>query len=195
MTTVRDVVTLALKQGRVIGVNAQPTAPEAEAGLQAFQGMFDAWVTGGMFGTLQDVYLETDDAAEEGRRYLLAAGVTLTLPSIVAGQGGDYGEEGNSSSRQPYDLSLVESVTEAGVRSVSLWDRTEWVSLLDLDLADDAPLASRGLTGLAACVAKTYCEKFGRDLGPNTAMLARKFEGSLSAKFGSTRAKTAGDYF
>lgn len=195
MTTVSDVVTLALQQGRVIGVNRAPTASEGAAGLQAFQSMLDQWVTGGMFGRLSDIYLESDDTALEGKRYLLAAGVTLTYPSVVAGEGGDYGEEGNSSTRQPYDLSLVESVTSAGVRTVKLWDRTGWVDLLGLTLASTAPLASRGLTGLAACVAKTYCEMFGRDLGPNTAMLARRFEGSLSHKFGSTQEAATGTYY
>jgi hypothetical protein len=195
MTTVSDVVTLALRQGRVIGVNATPTASEAAAGLQAFQAMLDQWVTGGMFGSLCDIYLEDDGTALEGKRYLLASGVTLAYPSIVEGQGGDYGEEGNSSSRQPYDLSLVESVTSTGTRTVKLWDRTEWVDLLGLTLTSDAPLSSRGLTGLAACVAKTYCEMFGRDLGPNTQMLARRFEGALSHKFGSTRPAATAEYF
>lgn len=195
MTTVREIVTLALQQARVVGVNREPTSSEADAGLQAFQGMFDAWVAGGMFGSLSDIYLDASDTALEGHRYLLAVGVTLTLPSTIVGDGGDYGEEGNTSTRQPYDLSLVESVTSAGVRTVKLWDRTGWVSLLSLTLDSAAPLASRGVTGLAACVAKTYCEMFGASLGPNTAMLARKFEGSLSHKFGSTQAKTVGEYF
>lgn len=195
MTTIRDVVTKALQQGRVIGVNATPTSSEAQAGLEAFQAMVDQWTADGMFGRLEDVYLEADDTAKEGRRYLLASGVTLTIPSLISGDGGDYGEEGNTSARQPFDLALIESVTSAGVRTVKLRDRTAWVDLLGLGLDDDAPLASRGMTGLAACVARTYCELFGRELGPNTQMLARKFEGSLARKFGSTQDTPTADYF
>jgi hypothetical protein len=195
MTTVRDVVTLALQQGRVIGINRTPTASEADRGLVAFQSMLDQWVADGMFGTLSDVYLTASDTAEEGKRYLLASGVTLTMPAIVSGQGGDYGEEGNTTSRQILDLSLVEQVTAAGVRSVQIWDRTAWVVLTPLGLDDDAPLASRGVAGLAASLAKTFCELFGGSPGQNTQMQARRFEGSLSHKFGSTQAKTAGVYF
>jgi hypothetical protein len=195
MTTVSDVVTLALRQAKVIGVRATPTSDEGAAGLEAFQAMLDQWVSGGMFGTLEDVYLESSDTAKEGRRYLLKLGAVLTLPSLIEGEGGDYGEEGNATTRQILDLSLVESVTSAGVRTVSLWDRTAWVTMTGLALADDAPLASRGVTGLAACLARTYCEMFGRELGPNTAMLARRFEGSLSHKFGSTQAKRSAEYF
>lgn len=196
MATVRDVVTLALRQGRVIGVNGTPTAAEAERGLEAFQAQLNAWVADGMFGRLTDVYLEASDTAKEGRRYRLAAGVTLTIPTIIEGEGGDYGEEGeNTSERQPLDLSVIESVTSTGTRTVKLWDRTSWVDLLSLTLESTAPLASRGLAGLAACVAKTYCEMFGRELGPQTAQLARRFEGSLSHKMGSTRGPATADYF
>lgn len=195
MATVREVVTLALKQGRVIGVNATPTASEAAAGLTAFQSMLDHWVADGMFGTLADIYLETSGAAKENKRYLLKAGVTLTMPSTITGDGGDYGEDGNTSTRQPFDLSVVESVTSAGVRTVKLWDRTAWVDLLSLTLDSTAPLGSRGLAGLAACVARTYCEMFGRELGPNTARQAAQFEGSLSRKFGSTRPAPTAVYF
>lgn len=195
MATVRDVVTLSLKQGRVIGVNATPTASEAAAGLTAFQSQLDQWVADGMFGSLEDVYLDASDTAKENKRYLLASGVTLTMPTLITGEGGDYGEDGNTTSRQVFDLALVESVDSSGTRTVKIWDRTAWVSLLALTLDSDAPLATRGISGLAACVARTYCEMFGRELGPNTARMAAQFEGSLSRKFGSTRATAVGVYY
>lgn len=198
MATVRDVVTLALRQARVVGVGREPTSAEAARGLEAFQGMLDMMVAGGMFGQLVDVYLTASDTAVEGRRYLLASGVTLTIPDIIPrNNDDDYGENSASSSeRQPYDLSLIESVTSAGVRSVKLYDRTDWVDLLDLTLdTDPAPLSGRGLTGLAACVAKTYAEMFGAELGPATQMLARQFNGLVARKFGSTRPTLAGCYY
>ena len=195
MATVREVVTLALRQGRVIGTNGTATAAEAARGLEAFQAQLDQWVADGMFGTLDDIYLEASATAKENKRYLLKAAVTLTMPSIITGDGGDYGEDGNTSERQPYDLSVVESVTSAGVRTVKLWDRTAWVDLLSLTLDSTAPLSTRGLSGLAACIARSYCEMFGRELGPNTARLAAQFEGSLSRKFGSTRPVPTGVYF
>jgi hypothetical protein len=186
MTTILDVVTLALRQGRVIGVNASPTSSEAAAGLQAFQGMIDTMISTPTFGALVDVYEIYNYTAGEGERVISPTAITVTFPDTIDDE--SIGED-----RPPYDLSIVETVL-AGNRTVKLYDRTGWVTLTDLTLASDAPLASRGLTGLAACVARTYCEMFGRDLGPNTQRLAAQFMLSLSMKRGTNRARTPAEY-
>lgn len=198
MSTVADVVTTALKLAKVIPSGATPAADESADGLICFQAMLDEWVAGGMFGTLEDEYLEASDTAEEGKRYLLAAGVTLTYPSLITGEGGDYGDEGNTASRQVLDMSLVESVTSAGVRTVKLWDRTAWVALTGLALADTAPLASRGMTGLAAALACSggFAAMFDDSrVSPRVEGMSRRFLGSLSGKKGSTQARQADCYF
>lgn len=198
MSTVQDVVTLALRQARVLGIGRDPRSTEAAAGLQAYQGMLDMWVSNGMFGQLIDVYLTANATAVEGRRYLLASGVTLTIPTLIPrAHGDDYGESGSASdNRQPYDLSLIESLTSGGVRTVKLYDRIGWVDLLSLTLATDpAPLSARGVTGLAACIAQTYAEMFGAQLMPYTARLASQFQGMISRKFGTARPKEAATFY
>lgn len=200
MSTVADVVTAAMKLAKIIPSGVTPSAEESADGLTCFQAMFDEWVAGGMFGRLTDVYLTADDTALEGRRYLLASGVTLTIPSLIPrNNSDDYGASSNSSSeRQPYDLSLVESVTSAGVRTVKLYDRTAWVDLLSLTLASTAPLASRGLTGLAAALACSgaFAAMFGdAGISPRVELLSRRFVGSLSGKAGSTHERASACYY
>lgn len=198
MSTVADVVTLSLKLAKIIPSGATPTADEAADGLICFQSMLDEWVANGMFGTLEDEYLEASNTAEEGKRYLLAAGVTLTYPTLITGQGGDYGDEGNTASRQVLDLSLVESVSSTGTRTVKLWDRTAWVALTGLALVDTAPLASRGLAGLAAALACSgaFAAMFDDSrVSPRVEGMSRRFLGSLSGKKGSTQATPSACYF
>ncbi|MES2295212.1 MAG: hypothetical protein V4527_18090 [Pseudomonadota bacterium] len=200
MPTVADVVTTALKLAKIIPSGTTPSADESADGQTCFQSLLDEWVAGGMFGRLTDVYLTGDDTAVEGRRYLLAAGVTLTIPSVIPrNNSDDYGASANSSSeRQPYDLSLIESVTSAGVRTVKLYDRTAWVNLLGLTLADAAPLSSRGLTGLAATLACSgaFAAMFDdTKVSPRVEMLSRRFVGSLSGKAGSTHERASVCYY
>jgi hypothetical protein len=190
MTTCRDVITYALRQARVISAGEEPEASEAADGLTALQAMYDGWVSGGMFGRLEDVYLTSNDTAEEGKRYLLASGVTLTTPTTISAEDSEDGEI-----RQPRDLSLFESVTSAGVRSVKLYDRYQWVEITGLVLGSDAPLASRGVAGLSACLAQTYAEMFGASIGPQTSLLAVQFKAGLSLKLGSTRPRAAVEYY
>jgi hypothetical protein len=154
--------------------------------------MYDEWVAGGMFGRLEDIYLAADDTAQEGKRYFLASGVTLTEPTLIAAEDNDDGID-----RQPRDLSLYESLTSTGTRSVRLYDRTQWVSLTGLLLTSTAPLSGRGLFGLAAALASSggFIDMFGAQ--PSQAVLARstRFLASLSYKLGSTRDRTAAEYF
>jgi hypothetical protein len=135
MTTILDVVTLALRQGRVIGVNASPTSSEAAAGLQAFQGMIDTMISTPTFGALVDVYEIYNYTAGEGERVISPTAITVTFPDTIDDE--SIGED-----RPPYDLSIVETVL-AGNRTVKLYDRTGWVTLTDLTLASDAPFAGR----------------------------------------------------
>lgn len=187
MATVRDVVTLMLRQARIVGVGREPRSAEAERGLEAFQGLLDFWIGNGMFGRLTDVYKTDDYTATEGDRVIAPTAITVTFPTSIV-------DEGTGETRAPYDLSIVETVLN-GTRVVKIYDRTAWVDLLGLTLASDAPLASRGLPGLAACAAQSYVEMFGGSLGPLTQRLGLQFQGMISHKFGSTRPKEAAGYY
>jgi hypothetical protein len=190
--TCRDVITDALKLARVLSSGEIASADEAEDGLNCLQSFYDSLVFQGMFGTLTDVYLDSDDIAEEGKRYYVPAGVVLTAPTS------EYLDScGNV--RQPRDLALYEALTASGVRTVRLYDRTAWVELTGLTLSSVAPLALRNRIGLAAALATSagFAAMFAdtATLNPDVRRAAQMFLGALSAKDGSTQDKIAPDYF
>lgn len=190
MATCGDVITNALKLAKVLPSGASPTAEETADGMLALQSLYDGWVAGAMFGRLEDIYLDADDTAEEGKRYFVPTGTTLTAATSTY-------TDADGNPRQPRDLALYESLTEAGTRSVKLYDRTAWVELTGLTTASDAPLASRGLMGLAACLALSgaFSSMFGGQATPEIVNLARIFQAGLSYKPGSTRDRTVSEYF
>lgn len=188
MPTVLDIITDALKLGRV---TASPTANEAADGLSCFQSMIDGFVTGGMFGRLEDVYLTENETALEGRRYFVPTGLTLTPATSIY-------EDESGATRQPRDLAIYETLTEAGARSVKLYDRTGWVELTDLTLSSEAPLALRNRLGLAAALATSaaFLAIFeDADVSPRVERLGRNFLGNISAKRGSTQPDRTAEYF
>lgn len=193
MATCQETVTAALRLARVIGVSASPTSSESDRGLECLQSLYDGWVTGGMFGELEDVYLDSSDTAEEGKRYFVPTGYTLTDTTSIY-----VDAEGNT--RQPRDLSLYESLTEAGTRTVKLYDRTAWVSMTGLTLASTAPLSNRGMMGLAAVLATSgaFAAMFGANalIDPDIRQLAAQFRGNIIGKSGSTQDTEGGvDYY
>lgn len=191
-STCLQVITYAMRQTKIIGPGKQPKASESEEGMAALQSFYDELVNGAMFGRLEDAYLTADDTAQEGRRYLLASGVTLTEPTVIPAE-----DSADGIARQPRDLSLYEKVTSLGVRSVRLYDRSEWVDLLDLEETDVAPLSGRGAYGLAAALATSggFIDAFGAEPSLPTLARAKRFLLSLSHKLGSTRDRAAADYF
>jgi hypothetical protein len=215
--TCLDVVTYAMRQARVLGIGRAPKGAEAEEGMAALQSLYDQLRTGGMFGKLRDVYLTSDATAQEGRRYYVPAGVTLTdatndyVPqsgvcdydlnsdndpsSYATDDCSDYGYYGGSI-RQPRDLALYEVVKSDGTQTAKLYDRTQWVDRLDLQLTDIAPLSGRGVYGLAAalCITGGFTAAFGGEPSPAVIQLAANFTGSLIGKAGSSQAARTGEY-
>lgn len=186
MATCRDVITRAYGLPGIVR-NDDPTADEAEWGLIGLQSLFDTWVAGGMFGRLTDVYTSVAYTAREGERVIASGSPTITIPTTYA-QDGDAGTD-----RAPYDLSLIE-VQDGQTRNVWLYDRSAWVDLTDLALEDACPLALRGMSGLAACLA---LEIAGPSWTATDAImrLAAQFKQALSYKIGSTRPVRTASYF
>lgn len=192
MATCLDVITLALKLSRTIAPGETPDANESADGLTALQSLYDQWRTGGMFGQLEDTYPTGSDVAEEGRRYYTPSGVTISDPTS------EY-VDGLGETRQPRDLALYEVLTSTGTHTAKLYDRTGWVSLLGLTLTDAAPLSSRNLAGLAACLATYggFAAMFGdtATLNPDVRKMTTDFLRSLSSKAGSTQDASGAEYF
>lgn len=203
MATCLDVITHAMKLTRILPSGGAPSAAEAADGLACLQSLYDQWRTGGMFGTLQDVYLTEDATAQEGKRYYVPAGITLTAATseYVPDQSStDYGMcdySGSADLRQPRDLALYETLTSTGTHEAKLYDRTSWVNLMGLASSDTAPLSSRNAHGLAACLATSgaFMAMFGVQPDPSLIALARHFLRSVMGKLGSTQDKPSGEYY
>jgi hypothetical protein len=190
--TCLDIITYAMRQTKVLGPGKEPKGAEAEEGMVALQSFYDEMVANAMFGRLEDSYLTADDTAEEGKRYLLDTGVTLTEPTVIAAE-----DSADGVARQPRDLSLYEVVDSAGARSVRLYDRSAWVDLIDLELSDIAPLSGRGAYGLAAALATSggFIDMFGAEPSPAVLARATRFLSNVSHKLGSTRDRATPDFF
>jgi hypothetical protein len=205
MATCLDIITLAMKQCRILPAGGVPSAAETEDGMAALQSLYDEWRTGGMFGSLKDYYIASGATVEarEGYRYYLASGATLTdaTNDYIPQCGDSYTEcdyaSGIGPTRQPRDMALYESVTSAGGQAAKLYDRTEWIDLLDLESTDIAPLSGRGQSGLAACLATSagFADQFGAQPGPGTVTVARHFLTNIMSKSGSTQDIAGGCYY
>jgi len=180
MATCRDIVTLGLKQARVIGVNDTPTAGEAEAGMTVLQSLYRSWFDSGEFGFLNDVYKAEDYAAEEQDRITAETGVTITLPTTLSDSSDTYGD-GTGQRRAPYELAGIAVVQDSAELSY-IWDGSAWVELNSLTLSSTAPLAKYGEAGLAAFFALHYAETFGAPIGPGTKKLADRFISAMRTR-------------
>jgi len=184
MPTCRDIIRRALQQARIVALGRDPTAKESEAGMLALQGIYDGWVTSGMFGRLTDVYKSEDYTAQPGER-IFADDATITLPDTVD-------DTDNGGTRVPYDLAAI-SVNDGGWRHW-VWTGV-WTELTGLTLDDTAPLSDRDSEGLSALLASYLAEGFGTEIGQMTSRRAAQFQGSISHKFGSTQPATTAEYF
>ena len=190
MATCLDIITTAMKLCRILPSGGTPSAAETADGMTALQSLYDQWRTGGMFGALEDVYLTDDATAEEGKRYYVPAGITLTAPTSAY-------VDANGDTRQPRDLAIYESLTSTGTQTAKVYDRTSWVSLLGLASSDTAPLSARNASGLAACLATSggFMDLFGVQPGEGTVALANHFRRNIMSKAGSTQDNSGADYF
>ncbi len=189
MPTVRDVITLAMKQARIIAPGEDINADEANDGLLLLQGLYDGWWTGGMFGQLEDVVLSASDEAAPFQRIQHPTAAAVTLPTTIDRDDGVL---------PAYDLSPIELFnTTTSTLTRSLFDATRgaWVNINALTLDSEAPLASRGMDGLAACLALSFAEMFGESLGPMTVRRAALFKTALSMKIGAARTHTEVAWF
>lgn len=187
MATCRDVIYRAYRLAGIVGLGDDPDAEEADFGMDALQSMFDAWVSGGMFGRLTDVYKTVAYTAKEGERVHTSGSPTITIPDTYA----EDGEAGTD--RAPYDLSLIE-VQDGATRNRWLYDRNDWVDLVGLTLGSTCPLADRGINGFAASLAMEIAGPFG-DIPSRVFQSAAAFKQGLSYKLGSTRPPRVTSYF
>lgn len=193
MATCRDIVTLGLKQARVIGVNATPTASEADVGMTVLQSLYRSWFDSGEFGFLNDVYKAENYTAEEQDRITAETGVTVTLPTTLSDSSDTYGD-GTGQRRAPYELAGV-AVVQDGAELSYIWDGSAWVELNSLTLNSTAPLAKYGEAGLAAYFGMHYAEAFGAQIGPGTKKLADRFISAMRTRRNRANPRAKAEFY
>lgn len=176
-TTCRDIVARALRMAGVVPRGENPDADELRDGLLVLQSLYATWLAGGMFGRLKDVFADGDYDAGEGER-ITVDDATVTIPTTFDDlDGGD---------RAPREYAPIVVVTTTG-ETQYLFTAGQWIELGNLEAGDPAPLANLGMNGLAACLALSFAEEFGVQIGAGTLAQARNFKTALSYKFGYER--------
>jgi hypothetical protein len=176
MTTCRDIITLALRQARIVGIGRTPRAAEAQEGLDALQALYDCMFADGPLGPFVEIYATDDYTAKENER-IIADNATITIPDTI---------EECGVLRTPKDLSAVIVVTDTTQKNY-VFSLGRWHSCDGLTLDSVAPLAARDKTGLAAALALQVSEMFGASVGPQTTRRAYQFKGSIASKFATDR--------
>jgi hypothetical protein len=119
-------------------------------------------------------------------RIQISGGATVTLPTTLE----------DDDEAPPYRLSFIEVIdTDEETVTRYLYENGAWITIGDLTLDSDAPLAGLGAMGLSACLAMILADEFGGDVGQATVRQAAQFKTALSLKLGSTAARTGPEYF
>lgn len=182
MTTCRDIVQSALRKAKIIGLDDDAEAHEAQEGMDILQGIYDGFFASSEFGILNDVYVADDYTAKESERITLEGAHTVTLPAYV-GEG--------TSRRAPYELSAIEIVGQ----SRNIWEQGSWMDIDSLDLDSAPPLLQFGKAGLSAYLAIELAGTFGGELSQSTVRSASRFIAAMRAKRVSLAPRGQADYY
>lgn len=202
MATCREVITKAYRKLGAVGRKANLDATDSATGLSNLQSMFEAWISGGMFGRLWDVYSATDVTAKVGQRIRTTAVVTLPTFTDENGWGSyccggwDYGFYHDECNYTLNHAVIVVVNPTTGVQQINMWDSTtgQWVRLDALELGDPCPLSNLGVDDLACCLAKTLADEAGFTVGPQTERRAGMFEMRLAMRPDSNQRIARGEY-
>ncbi len=187
MPTCRDIITRALRKARVYAAGEAISNDDMNDGLDELQSLYEQWGSNGMFGKLTDVLTDEDYEASANERITATGSAVITIPTSFEVDGEDY---------PPYDTAFVEVIdTVAETVTRYLYESGAWVTISDLALDDEAPLAGKGRGGLSACLALAYAEEFGEQVGPGVIRQAGSFKTGLSLKQGGDAYRSTPDYF
>ena len=158
MTTIRDTVTRALQMAKIVPLGDDPTAAEAQAGLDVLQSYYLRIADTAL--RPEPVYKTEAYTADEGERVYSES--TVTLPDLI------------DEDRLPNDLACIQINTGSGWET-HISDRGTWVQVDSLTLSSTAPFATRNPEGLAALLATELVDMFGGEITPAVEMKARRF--------------------
>lgn len=205
----------ALRKIGALATGQAPSAPEANDALEAVRLMYEELVAEGKFGRQIDVAVPTGSAnftASENRRYTVEnlAGTTITLPTFIDDRywvwtppygwlpPGGVSAEPDQESRPPLDGNVIRIADLASTeRRLFLWDAAiaRWVSLLDLQLTDTAPLATRYGAGLQALLGVALAGEYGVPVPAATVQQAARCRSMLATRFDGPSTIVPGQFF
>jgi hypothetical protein len=208
MATCQDLAAKAMQRLRLLSGGESPTGQEAEDILLTIQSMYDQWISDGLFGRMNDTVISSNYTANEQDRVINDGGYTVTLPTVITPivpMGSYYPLYPDEQiytalqttvQRPPRDLAIIAVVT-SGATSHKIYDARlrAWVGLDNLALTDTAPLANRGLNGLASVLAEKIADDFGATVTPGIQQEATAFRWGLSSRYSSQRVDNQAVYF
>ena len=206
--TCNDIIRMAMSRLRQLRAGEVPIGSEAADGMVTLQGMYDLWVSTGLFGRLYDTIAASAYTAQEQDRVINDGAYAITLPATIVSTApmGTYEPRypderiwsalQTNNPRTPRDSAMIE-VVEGGVTKRFLYSAylREWMRLDSLTITAGAPLALRGSTGLACCLAELMADEYGVQPPPGVVKQSTMFRWGLSSKYNSARVGNMTDYF
>lgn len=191
MATCREVIKRAMRRLNLLAAGREPKASEATDGLTALQGLYQTLVSSGSLGELTAIAIQADYDALEWQRITSTDGVahTITLPVTITDASTDLGY------RMPYDKAVV--LVAGATPATYIYEAVlgDWVLVEGLTLDSVAPLSTQLAEGLAARLALSIADEYGRDLPPAVARASITFMATLTGRHAEQRQPLAATYF
>lgn len=211
-TTIRDVITLALKKLSVIRGSGQPKAQDAADALASLSSFYNELISNGTCGRVRSVPITQAFDGNAGYNQhvniLTEDAVGVELPDLMPWgwccnwrPSRDYGwglsVPYNQGERMPPDMSVVRITSKFNDdRATYLYDAPvqRWMRVDNLNIPDqnavlnrEAPLSSRNMDGLAALLATRVADQFGDGLlSALTVRAANQYKIALVSRYGET---------
>ena len=171
MSTIREVLTQAIRYTRAYALGDTPAANEMDAALEDAQSFFLTFP----IRKLKPVLVSADYTAKENERIANSSGspITVTLPETITE---------NGTERSPYNGALVE--VAGGARSIYIAELGEWMTLTSLTLASENPFGPTHDMNVAAMIAARIAGTvFQREAPADVMALANQARTSIRNDF------------
>lgn len=175
MTTMRALLTRAIRKTRANPLGHTPPAEEMEAALEDAQAFFTTLTN----RALTDVLITADYTAGEDERITdLAGSYTVTYPTEIADSSVDGGE------RPPRDGAIVEVTGASPTRKIYVSELKTWKTINGLALTDEQPFGPSMDDALSDMLAARFCDSiYQRDASPILLQLAAQGRDAFGARF------------
>lgn len=185
MYTCRDVIKAAYRRSGIIAAGVNLNATQANVGLERLKGMYENFVSGGMFGRLVDKYIDTGpyEAEENQRVFKTDPDLVVTLPTSVI-------DRENGGLRQPANFAPIVVVDpEAEGPVIHVYDRMagNWLNVMALTLDVRAPLSSAYYDHIVNLLAVRLLDEAGQQIPPELSKAEGRGRLALASRYGEPR--------